>query len=230
MKKSILLLLIASLFAACNNDDTPATYRSWGLTETTGDGNLDYVINLDIGKILKPTATDANYEAKDNDRIIVDYQLTDGSQKEDSVLNVKIVNIQRFAIKNPITQTGVEGLDTLGTDPIAAYADGIWQFRHLLNVPFRCDVSYSSSKKHSFNLVYFPDSIATEADGVYLELRHNANDDAQDYSIDGFLCFDMESVEPFANVEDSVPYTIVVNGSSFNPSVSKIEGWYHEVK
>ncbi len=228
MKKSILFLLIASLLAACNTDDTPMTYRSWGLTEVSNEGSLGYVINLDKGQILKPTAIDVTYEAKDRDRLLLDYQLSNGSGTKDSILHAKIVNMQRFAIKNPITQAGINGLDTLGTDPIAAY--GIWQAEDLLNLYFRCDASYSAGKKHSFNLVYFPDSIATEADGLYLELRHNANNDAQDRTVEGYLCFDMASVEPFANVKDSVPYTIVVNGNSFNPSVSKIEGWYHEVK
>ena len=229
MKNTLLLLLSALLLASCSDDDEQEyTYSAWGIVYEVDGMPYDYKILLDDQTILIPETEEIEYDFSEMDRVKVYFQLKPGFSVGDDSLNVNVEYVFVYSIKDIVTQDSAVGIDTLGTDPIAVYNGYVWQSNNLLNIPYSIDVSNTYAKTHSVNLVYFPDSVATENDGVYLELRHNANNDVEDMVADGFFSFDMESIPPFQNAIDSIPYTIIINPGAFSSAVSRFEGYYYK--
>lgn len=216
---------LLTLVSCIKEDEEDPIYSSWGIVYEVEGMDYDYKVLLDDSTFLIPETADVDYDVEEMDRVKVYFQFKSEYVSGDEVFNANVVHMLVYSIKDIATQSGV--VDTLGFDPIAVYDGSVWQSNNLLNVPFAIDVSYTYAKVHDVNLVYFPDSIGTDPDGVYLELRHNANNDAEDMVVDAFYSFDMESIAPFQNVVDSVPYTIIINSGAFSGAVERFEGHFY---
>lgn len=226
---SKLLILTFSLLVlvSCTDDEeTATTFTSWGIVYDVEGMDYDYKVILDDQTVLIPETSEVDIDLVEMDRVKVYFQFKDESTMGDDSINVNVEYVLVYSIKDVVKQSSPVGIDSLGTDAIAVYDGNVWQSNNLLNIPFAIDVSYDYAKVHSVNLVYFPDSLSTELGGVYMELRHNANNDEEDMVVDGFYSFDMESIEPFQNVVDSIPYTIVINPGAFNGAAERFEGYY----
>jgi len=228
-KAFILLFSVFALVSCMGSDDEDedVTYSSWGVAYEIEEMDYDYKVLLDNGTVLIPESETSDFDVETMDRVKVYFQLKPGFDVGLDSINVNVDYMFIFDIKDIVRQDTIEGSELLGTDPIAVYDATVWQSNNLLNIPYAVDVSTGYDKIHSVDLVYFPDSVATEDGGVYMELRHNANNDAEDMVIDGFYSFDMESIAPFQNVSDSVPYTIIINPGAFSTAVSRLEGYYY---
>ena len=235
--KNILLLMfgVVTLSSCLNNKEEVATYKYWGVVKVDKSLDLGYKLLLDNDQVVVPVSSDYKYEAKNRDRKLFFFEMADGSTVKDSIIYAKMKFADKFLISDLVTQASTAGMDTLGTDGVAVFNGSVWHAKNLLNVPFIYEKAASFPKKHSFNLVYFPDSLYQpdpknnpELVGVYMELRHNANKDKDDVKCEGYKCFDLNSISRFANVQDSIPYIIKINSGGFDGAVSAFTGWYHK--
>lgn len=210
-----------------DDNDSETVYSSWGVTQVVGDGEFDYKIVLDDKTILIPVSTDGDYEAEEMDRVKVYFELMPGFEVGEDSLEVNITNLYVYSIKDIVTKVSSD-TTVYGSDPIAVYNGTVWQSNNLLNVPYVFDYNYYYPKIHTVNLVYYPDSLTAVDGGVYLELRHNANGDGASNVYSGFCSFNMTTVPAFANVVDSVPYTIHINSGSFSNAADIFTGYYYK--
>lgn len=220
----VVFLSVLSLLSSCMRDEENNTVSFWGIVEVVEGESYDYKVLLDDGVVLIPETSDASYTGRNGDRVKVYFELKPGFIEGDKIIHVNVNYILVYDIKS--VKTFTEGSD-FGNDPIGVIEKQVWQSNNLLNINFAIDVGYDYVKAHNVNLVYYPDSSATVKGGVFLQLHHNANNDADEMVVDDFLSFDMESIKPFLNAQDSVPYTIVINKGAFTGAVSRLEGYYY---
>ncbi len=216
-------------FVSCLGDeDNVQKYSAWGIGQEVTGMSYDFKVLLDGGATFIPTNTASNdFDISTGDRLRIFFDV-------DAGIDIDALDVVSGSLQYIVKYTRKEVLeisdtvpDSLGNDPLGIYAsNSIWQTESLLTIPFTIDVGNYSTTLHSIDLVYFPDSMATLSNGIYLELRHNAEGDGDDQVVSQYACFDMETIEPFQNVTDSVPYTIVINNNGFASSESRIEGWY----
>lgn len=222
------MALAALTFVSCVDEEESNSLWYWGIVQEADGGIYDYKVLLDDQTILIPETSDVSYTGANDDRVKVYFEMKPGFSEGDDSIHVNVSYILVYDIKDILID---DGDGNFGSDPIGVIADQVYQSNNLLNVPHSLEVDYDQLVRptHSVNLVYFPDSNATDPNGVYLELRHDANGDAPDMVLDGFFhSFNMESIIPFQNIKDSVPYTIVINSEGFKDAASVIEGCYYK--
>ncbi len=230
MKKILVLVVSVVTLSSCLNkgDDTPPLYQYWGVVKIDKSLDLGYKLLLDNKQEVIPVVSDYKYAEKERDRMCVYFNLEEGSTKDDSTMYATMRFADLYSIQNVIRQADTIGLDTLGVDPLGVINGSIWVTNNLMNVAAFFDGAKSQGKKHTFNLVYFPDSVATEEGGVYMELRHNANEDRNEATYNVYKCFDLNSIDVFKNEADSIPYTIKVNAGKFDGAANTFEGMYYK--
>ena len=226
MKSVVALIVLGMVVVGCAEDvEYTQTYGAWGVTTVEGSGVLDYYILTDDSTKLVPIDTEDLYAAEDNDRVYVSFSTKDDQLGQDE-MEITVVGVSVLETKDLLTVSG-EPADSLGSASVQVSDGAVWQSNNLLNMFYTIDVS--GNKVHSLNLVYFPDSFATVDGGVYLELRHNDNDDFASYQYTGYIGFDMASIAPFQNIgiNDSVPYTLVINSTGWTDAVAQFEGYFY---
>lgn len=229
MNKIIALLLFCLALFSCKEDTEYKTvYSAWGVVQLSETESLGYTVMLDDSILLIPNESSVDYVPSASDRMNISFTIADGYEIGDNPIGVDVEYVSYSTIKDLVVATDSLALDTLGNDPIGILDGSVRQSGYLMDVFFYLD--YSGLKKHTVNLVYFPDSTATTDGGVYLEFRHNANNDNSSQTLQFLNCYDLTTIEPFQNVEDSVPYTIVVNGGYFSGAIARFEGFFYNPK
>lgn len=214
--------------SSCLSDDEQREiYKYWGVVSEVQGESYDYKIILDDDVILIPETSEVSYSGNENDRVFVYFEIQPDFVLGADSLHVNVVNIYSYDIKDVITISGSIP-DSLGTDPLAIYSNNVWQSNDLLNMIYYYDTDAGVDRTHIINLVYFPDSAATDSMGVYLEMRHKSGNAAATDVLKKFDFFDLTSIVPFADAVDSVPYTLVVNPGTFGDAVNKLEGYYYK--
>lgn len=221
MKKyvfGILLLGLTAFLTGCMEDeDQYSLGKFWvgfGIIEETGSDPEEYRITMDNGDVLIPIAadyhhhwyyhrTDSSSRLHDGDRILINYTvLGDETDSEGNIEEyyVKVNSVKKILMKG-ILEITEENQDSIGNDPLIV--EDIWQTDSLLNFKIKYWGSY---KKHFINLVKQPASDATDAQPVVLELRHNANDDPEDFPYVAYVSFKLDELE--TEGMNSVSFTV----------------------
>lgn len=226
IKSVVALIVLGMAVVGCAEDvEYTQTYGAWGVTTVEGNGVLDYYFLTDDSTKLIPIDAEDLYEAEDDDRVYVTFSTEDDQLGQDE-MEISVISVSVLQTKDLLTVYG-EPSDTLGSASVQVSDGAVWQSNNLLNMIYTIDVS--GNKVHSLNLVYFPDSSIVVDGRVYLELRHNDNDDIASYQYNGYIGFDMESIAPFQNIgiNDSVPYTLIINSTGWSDAVSRFEGYFY---
>lgn len=226
MKKLLFsLIALAVLFTSCMDDDEGVkSYVAWGVSYENADAILGYEVLLGDSTVVRPVSSDFAYEPDGRELMYLKFQLEDGVDISDEELDVHVETWTSYPVNEAIICDS-SSLDTLGVDPIGV--NTFFQIGETLNFPFSIFVSYSIT--HDIDLVYYPDSVGVNGE-VYLELRHNANDDSNDVIATGCYSCDMMTVESFQSVEDSIPFVVVINPGKFSNATDSISGYYYASK
>jgi hypothetical protein len=206
--KILIVLTLAFVFASCLDDDGYENYYySLGVYDSTGDGIADFQVNLDNGSVLIPVEISGNLKKYDDEaRVIVYYtMLNDDSGSNDTLMiNSKIHQIEEVLTKDVIVLTD-EISDSIGNDPIYVHEEDIWISKNFLNVYF---YYYWYNQVHYVNMIKYPNDSVDDEGRLLLEFRHNSNNDPYDYTNDGLVCFDMNSLQRPGI--DSLPFVVKI--------------------
>ena len=186
MKTYRLLLVVISmvgLLSACEETDNETYYSTLGNLKITTDS---VIIESDKGnRMLVKNSLSSSF--KDNDRVIAYFTKTDQTLPKGIDYIVNVYNIEKVLVK-PVIAYDSTKTDSIGNDPI--FVDGAWISKNYLNVDFRF---YGYNLKHMINLTRNVGIFG--ADTLQLEIRHNDKDDAPQYTLNGFVSFDLTSIE-----------------------------------
>ena len=231
MRKFLAIVIMCVLLFSCKEDEYDPVSSAWATVELSDADVFNYHFILDDNTVLSPVESNVNYTPDTNDRAYLHFNIKPEFEAGDAYVEAKLLDMDIYSIQDLVVITDSVGWDTLGIDPVAVYDNEIWQSHYLLNVPCYLGVSYYQLKRHDVELVYFPDSVDSERGAVHLELRHNANADSEDKVLPFFYTFDMTSIEPFRNIEDSVLFTIDFNVGDFNFSpMERYEGVFYNTR
>lgn len=153
------------------------------------EGENNFSLTLDNGKRLRIVASDVKYVPSDNQRVFINYT-TLSSERNGYDHFVKINDIWDILTKDKIALTP-QNEESLGHDPIKINA--VWIGRDHLNIDFM--FNYGGIRPHAINLVANPLSSHATHEAIDLEFRHNAYDSANERLYEGFVCFDLKSLQ-----------------------------------
>lgn len=206
---SILVIGILLIMPSCD-DNSRSPYLHINIATVIPEGENEYSLLLDNGTRLKPVYSDVRYEAKENQRVLLNYTIL-WDNKGGYNYDIKVNDIWNILTKQAIELT-VENADSIGNDPVKV--NDVWVGGDYLNVSFR--FNYGGVRPHMLNLVQNTLSSEATPDMIDLEFRHNAYNSMGSRLYEGFVCFDLK---PF-RVEDA---------DSVNLSI-KVKEWDREVK
>ncbi len=213
MKKLIFLLMVGSLlslFTGCDMDDDGYSlddaWVGFGLVDKDASAGT-FTITMDDGEVLYP-ATNLGMvnDVFDNERVLVNFTILGNKDNPDhnEYYYVKINSLRKILYKGIIDITPAKE-DSIGNDPI--YVEDKWIKNGILNFELKYWGGY---KTHFINLVKQPGAINTDNGPVVLELRHNANDDSEDFPLSAFVSFDLSALK--IPGKTSTPFKIVAKG------------------
>ena len=198
----IIFLIITTLtFSSCNDDgySLDKFWLEFGTIEKTGDN--EYQILLDKGPVLFPSVSNVPARSLENNaRVFADFTiLQDANPGSDVDHYVKVNGLQELLTK-PIVPYKEAISDSLGMDPIEL--PEYWIANDFIT--FRFFYGGGGSITHMVNLTKHEEKTA---DGkVLLEFRHNAYNDPENTSRNGYVSFPLK--ETFSEVTDSVELRI----------------------
>lgn len=198
----IIFLIITTLaFSSCNDDgySLDKFWLEFGTIEKTGDN--EYQIVLDKGPVLFPSVSNVPARTLENNtRVFADFTiLQDATPGSDVDHYVKVNGLQELLTK-PIVPYKESISDSLGMDPIEL--PEYWIANDFIT--FRFFYGGGSTITHMVNLTQHE---GETADGkVLLEFRHNAYNDPENTSRNGYVSFPLK--ETFGEVKDSVELQI----------------------
>ena len=198
MKKLVLLSVIAVLFSllqGCDmHDDGYSMNDAWvgfGLVHEDSEAGVFY-ISMDDGEVLFPLTNDYLWhKVKNNDRVLVNFTILGNKKNEnhDEHYYVKINSLRKILYKGIIDITPAKE-DSIGNDPILVKDK--WIKGNMLNFELKY---YGGSKIHYINLVKKPGVINPGDGPVLLELRHNNNDDHEQFLLSAIVTFDLSTLK-----------------------------------
>lgn len=215
-----ILFLSCFIFLSCEKDDNYYSlgdiWISLGMIEKTTDNS--FVIHIDNGDTLVPVSNNVPYFTfEDSQRIMVNYTILDEVGQSTNKFWVKINNLYDVLLKDIIVLTETNS-DSIGNNPVNI--DDIWISKNYLNIEFRY---LGGEKTHFINLVRQPGNITDLAQPIELELRHNDQNDTQDYNLVGFVTFNLNEIK---NPElDSVAFK--VKSTDFKGNEHTFNGTFH---
>jgi hypothetical protein len=187
MRKSLIFVCIivtVYLITACNKQEE-VYYSTLGIIHITDES---VIIESDKGTMLLVNDWDKiGLPLNDGDRVIAYFTLVDKTSPAGIDLVIDIYNIEKVLFK-PVIELTSEIADSIGDDALTVYS--LWLERDFLNLSF---LYYGGEKKHYINLIRYPGGIPT--DTIELEIRHNSNDDGGINSYNGFVSFDLRSLQ-----------------------------------
>ena len=179
-------LLIICLFFACSEDEQEKIYDSQIELATICDREGQFYFLLDNGKTILPDRKiDSELDLNDNRRVRVLFSVV--QENAEGFEAIATIHSLAFVQVLPILRLSPEKEPQWGNDSIGV--ESIWIGSHYLNFSFYV---YADSKMHSVNLLQ---TKSAENDSIYLEIRHNANEDFPAYRKKGIISFDLEDLE-----------------------------------
>lgn len=245
MKQRLTWLLMAGAclvaLQACNKDNDHEQYwisLATVVPHATQVPGLNYELALDNGTGLNPVQSDVmSYVPKENQRALVWYNITGENDYHapNKGYDIHVRHIRDLLTKDTIQLTAANA-DSIGNDPVRIL--NIWSGGDFMNIRF--GYNYGSSTVHFINLV--ENTLVTPAaDGkVYLEFRHNANGDTQQWGAKGLVCFRLkpyqlpgkDSVDFVIKVNDFTgdrTYTVTYNYASQSTALIQMDGMLDEL-
>jgi hypothetical protein len=218
LRKLFLAGLLLLFIAACNNDDgySLGNFRiSIGNVENP-ERDRAFYINLDNGKRLWTAASAyADYRPKDGTRILANYTILSDAENSTYDHDVKLNEVYEVLTK-PIFEITPETEDSIGNDPVEVRQ--MWIGRDYLNVEF---VYYGAYRTHFINLV--PAEMKNPEEGhVYLEFRHNANNDSPRMLYGGYVSFELGLLKENADAGKLMLH-VFVKESNYTTKEYKLE-------
>ena len=198
MKKAVFGLLIAMSFtlASCLDDDDGYSLGNYwigfGILQEE-DGTS--VFAMDDDTKLKPIGWDHHSGWNDDftpgSRVWINYTVLGDDKDENGKITTYFVRVNevRKILKKGILDLTPENADSIGNDPIIV--QDVWMTDSLLNFQLKY---WGYHKVHFLNLVSNPDNTSSEEGTVKLELRHNANGDAESYPYSAFVSFSLNQL------------------------------------
>jgi hypothetical protein len=213
MKKLFVLLLVGSLFSlmtGCDlDDDGYSVNDAWvgfGLVNkaTTSDS---YTIVMDDGEVLYP-ATNSIFDKDifNNERVLVNFSILGNKDNPDhnEYYYVQINSLRKILYKGIFDITPAKE-DSIGNDPIQV--EDKWVKNNMLNFELKY---WGGNKTHFINLVKQPGAINTANGSVVLELRHNSNDDTEEFPLSAFVSFDLSALKVAG--KNSTSFKVIAKG------------------
>ena len=237
MKKYLLIIFIslAVITSGCLDDDGYSLGKMWvgfGMVEQVTSDPPEYKITMDNGDLLTPVASNYHYpwyyynsnvngsRLKTGDRILINYTIIGDNANESGEATeyfIKVNSVKKILLKG-IMDITPENQDSIGNDPVIVR--DCWLTDSLLNF----DLKYWGRYKiHYINLVKEPGELTESSQPIELELRHNDNDDVNDFQYSAFVSFSLNDLK-IAGL-DSVQFRVTAtdyDGDSF-----EYEGVYH---
>ncbi len=212
--RSMALAVVASLsLISCSDDDSAdyVTYYSARAT-VTSEYNQGLTLQTDGGNLLTVVSDYSGYAPQVGQRTMVTYSVESG---DDNVYDANLHSACNLLTKQIVTMTANNELD-MGDDPIHLY--DTWCAGGYLNVNFGFNTS--GNVTHYVNLIE-NSLVQNPGDGkIYLEFRHNAKGDSENYSKRGTVCFDLLKYKDGSNT-----ITFVVKFTEFDGKTT-----YKEIK
>jgi hypothetical protein len=202
MKKISFYLLIAVsvVFTGCSLDEkNPEYYNVLGTIYRSNDSVL--IISDDDDRLLVNNSG-ALTQIDENERLIAYFSLIEEPLPSGIDYVIDVVDFSKVLFK-PVIELTEEIADSIGNDPVRV--ESIWLAKDYMNVKFQF---YGSNAIHFINLTRAPGII--DSDTINLELRHNDNNDIQSYLKNGFVSFDLESLQ--SESADSVILRVKAKG------------------
>lgn len=213
MKKLFVLLLVGSLFSlmtGCDMDDdgylVNDAWVGFGLVNkvTTSDS---YTIVMDDGEVLYP-ATHSRFDNDvfNNERVLVNFTILGNKDNPDhnEYYYVQINSLRKILYKGIFDITPAKE-DSIGKDPI--HVEDKWVKNNMLNFELKY---WGGNKTHFINLVKQPGAINTASGPIVLELRHNSNDDLEEFPLSAFVSFDLSALKVAG--KNSTSFKVIAKG------------------
>jgi hypothetical protein len=200
----ILLALLSPLFYSCDADEE--NYSIGDIWISMGFINKpqsteSFTVILDSGDTLVPVANAVPYfKINDSLRVMVNYTILDEVEESTQKYYVKINNLYDVLYKGIIELTN-EDSDSIGNDPVQI--DDIWINNNLLNIEFRY---IGGEMIHFINLIRTEGDVAKAPQPIELEIRHNARNDQQRYTMQSIVTFDLKNIQ--IPGQDSVQFIV----------------------
>jgi hypothetical protein len=209
MKKYLIIVFIslAVIMSGCLDDDGYSLGKIWvgfGMVEQLSSDPPEYKITMDNGDVLTPVASNYNYpwyyydnnesvsRLQTGDRILINYTIigddAEGSGEATEYF-IRVNSVKKVLLKG-IMDITPENQDSIGNDPVIVR--DCWMTDSLLNFELKYWGRY---KIHYINLVKEPGELTEGSQPVELELRHNANDDVEDFQYNAFVSFSLNELK-----------------------------------
>jgi hypothetical protein len=179
-----LIVLSSLIFIACDKDEDPQYFTVVGTVSKTVDSTI---IVTDTDERLLVNNSGSAGSLDNDDRVIIYFTVLDVTLPQGIDYVVDLYDVTKVLYK-PVIELTNEIADSIGNDPLVVR--DIWIAKKYLNMNFSY---YGNNMTHYVNLTRTPGTITN--DTIDLEVRHNANDDQQAYTINGFVSFDIESLQ-----------------------------------
>ena len=185
----LLMLLTSGILTGCLKEEEEY-YSSLGIIHITDDSTI---IHTDDGeRLLVDNDNTLGSGINDNDRIIADFTLVDGTTPSGIDYIIHVYYIEKVLFK-PVIELTSEIQDSIGNDELGILS--MWLEKDFLNLNF---MFYGGNVKHFINLIRYPGEIPS--DTIDLEIRHNNRNDDAYYRQNGFVTFDLQSLKNGAAV------------------------------
>lgn len=167
-----LLLLFATIFTACNNNEEITLQDTGTVVDYAGGGNCGFVIELDNGNRIQPMYFPAGFTFSDGQRVLVKYsELQNVVSSCDRGIASNVIYVEELSCA-PYVDLYYDNYDSLARDPIylhEAFVDG-----NCLQIK----ISYTGGcEDHTIDLALMHPWINGSTSIPTFEIRHNANND-----------------------------------------------------
>jgi hypothetical protein len=219
--KVLFFLFIVSGLLSCvgdlNNKDVE---KGLGMVFKNGTGKLDFIVRLDNGTVLIPTALDDIYTPKDSDRVYVAFIPSGGASLDDTV-SVTLDEVSGVMYEPVKTLNDKAEEDSLNAEEVAVGPGEIWVAYNILNVVPQFE--NNNTTYHDFNLA-FPHDFQYSGDTVKLNLLYKSKKFGTSVtSVKTVISFDLLSIYNELNIiGDAV--TLIVSVKKPHPT-SPLKSW-----
>jgi hypothetical protein len=211
MKRTIfLLLLVTTIFTACNKEEEITLSDTGTVINYAGAGDCGFVIELDNGGRIQPLFFPEGFVFSEGQRVLVEYsEMHNIISSCDRGIASEISYLEELSC-TPYIDLYFDNYDSLARDPIYlndAFVDG-----NCLQV----EISYSGGcKDHTIDLALMHPWIDGSTSIPTFEIRHNANDDMCEAFFTREMRFDLTPLI-LEGTKEIVLTAKLVNGEIYN--------------
>lgn len=230
MKKLLFFCVMALAIVSCVGEtEYVASGNSFGVAFLSNENPFGYRIMLDNGSIAEPISVpeladgETQYLPTENERV---YLYLEATEPWIDIVDVNIMSIVKVPCSDILVANEID-TDTLGVDPVLVDNDYVYLTQSFLNVYYTYREASDAPYSHNVYLVHYPDSV--DEDGCeFFKLQHNANGDLEEVNTDAYQCFDMKTLDAFAEGADSVNFEIHIEKGMFSDASSLYKGTYYK--